>query len=230
MDNPPFWNGPALSAALTEVPSLTLSFYSFGVMLRRQEGGLITEYPVDPAQIAVALAAKVRFDTGLLAGDILLVRQDGTRRTVVGYRSPSRTGLFLEGREEPLRVPLPPLVMIRTTVGDQAPTTRVFAAKTRPASLDVPLFHTPLPNVFGSGAICWGTVPRADGADLSEEWGRLLGSPFGSHAVTGKSKCQPDDIRSLLLDLAQRSTKAYPKRDLMPVNQTLAQVLGDASP
>lgn len=199
-------------------------------MLRRQEGGLITEYPVDPAQIAVALAAKVRFDTGLLAGDILLVRQDGTRRTVVGYRSPSRTGLFLEGREEPLRVPLPPLVMIRTTVGDQAPTTRVFAAKTRPASLDVPLFHTPLPNVFGSGAICWGTVPRADGADLSEEWGRLLGSPFGSHAVTGKSKCQPDDIRSLLLDLAQRSTKAYPKRDLMPVNQTLAQVLGDASP
>lgn len=199
-------------------------------MLRRQEGDLVTEYPVDPAQIAVALAAKVCFDTGLLAGDTLLVRQNGTRRTVVGYRPSSRTGLFLEGTEEPLRVPLPSLVMIRTMVGDQAPTTRVFAVKTRPASLDVPLFHTPLPNVFGSGAVCWGTVPRADGTDLSEEWGRLLGSPFGSHAVTDKSKRQPDDIRHLLLDLAQRSVKTYPKRDLIPAQRTLVQLLGDPNP
>lgn len=198
-------------------------------MLRRQEGDLVTEYPVDPAQIAAALAAKVRFDTGLLAGDTLLVRQDGTRRTVVGYRPPSRTGLFLEGTEEALRVPLPPLVMIRTTVGDQTPTTRVFTTKTRPASLDVPLFHAPLPNVFGSGAVCWGTVPRADGSDLSEVWNRLLGSSFGSHAVTGKSKRQPNDIRQHLLDLNTRKVRRYPVGDLVSARQTLAQVLGDPS-
>ncbi len=36
-----------LAAALTEASSLILSFYSFGVMLRKQEGDLITEYPVD---------------------------------------------------------------------------------------------------------------------------------------------------------------------------------------
>jgi hypothetical protein len=45
---------------------LILSFYSFGVMLRKTEGELTQEFPVDPAQIALALAAKVTFDTGLL--------------------------------------------------------------------------------------------------------------------------------------------------------------------
>jgi hypothetical protein len=74
--------GRALTAALTEPPSLVLSFYSYGVMLRKQEGELTQEYPVDPAQIALALAAKVTFDTGLLGGSTLLVRQDGVKKTI----------------------------------------------------------------------------------------------------------------------------------------------------
>ena len=35
MNNLPDWNGSALMAALTEKPSRTLSFYSYGVMLRK---------------------------------------------------------------------------------------------------------------------------------------------------------------------------------------------------
>ena len=93
------WNGRALTTALTEQPSLILSFYSFGVMLRKTDGEVTTEYPVDPAQIALVLAAKATFDTGLLGGNTLLVRQDGVKRTVVEYRPPQKTGVFLDGSE-----------------------------------------------------------------------------------------------------------------------------------
>jgi hypothetical protein len=211
-----------------------LSFYSYGVMLRKQEGELTQEYPVDPAQIALALAAKVTFDTGLLGGNTLLVRQDGVKKTVVEYRPPQKTGLFLDGSETALRVPLPGLVMIRVTASQQAPQYGLFAVKRRPQTLDVPLFHAPLPNVFGSGAICWGTVQRVTddalrGAALAHDWSMLIGSSFGSHACSGKSRSHPQDIRAKLVALEAQKAKRYPVSDLIPVKKTLAHLLGEAT-
>jgi hypothetical protein len=234
MNMPSDWSGRVLTAALNEAPSLILSFYSFGVMLRKTDGEQTTEYPVDPAQVALALAAKVSFDTGLLGGDTLLVRQEGVKKTIVEYRPPGKTGLYLDGSEAPLRVPLPGLVMIRVTADDKAPVYGVYAVKRRPDTLAIPLFHAPLPNVFGSGAICWGTVQRVTdtslrSARLAQDWTMLLGSPFGDHAVGGKSKRQPQDIRKLLIDLESQQARRYPAGDLIPVRKTLAQVLGDES-
>ena len=134
-------------------------FYSFGVMLLKREGEQVAEYPVDPAQVALALAAKVCFDTGLLSGNTLLVRHEGVKKTVVEYRAPQKTGLYLEGSESAIRVPLPALVFIRATTEDKNPQYRLFAVKKRPSTLDAPLFHAPLPNVFNTGTICWGSVP-----------------------------------------------------------------------
>src|ERR1700755_2461260 len=93
------FTGGLLAEALTEQPSLTLSFYSFGVMLRKCDGTQVTEYPVDPAQVALALAAKVRFDTGLLLATTLLIRHEGLKKTVVEYRAPQKTGLYMDGSE-----------------------------------------------------------------------------------------------------------------------------------
>jgi hypothetical protein len=90
-------------SALQEQPSLVFSFYSFGVMLRKTDGEVTREYPVDPAQVALALAAKVSFDTGLLGGNTLLVRQDGVKKTMVEYRPPGKTGIFLDDSEAALR-------------------------------------------------------------------------------------------------------------------------------
>ena len=45
----PNWQGRTLQAALTEQPSLSLDFYSYGVMLRKREGEMLTAYAVDPA-------------------------------------------------------------------------------------------------------------------------------------------------------------------------------------
>jgi hypothetical protein len=202
-------------------------------MLRKADGERVTEYPVDPAQVASALAAKITFETGLLEGNTLLVRQDGVKKTVAGYRPPQKTGLFLEGVETALRVSLPGLIMIRATVTGRAPHYEVYGVKQRPESLDVPLFHAPLPNVFNSGAICWGTVPRLSetalaSTSLANDWTMLLGSPFGDHAVSGKSKREPDDIRKVLIGLEANRARAYPKGDLIPARKTLAHVLGSA--
>ncbi len=217
--------------ALTEQPSLILSFYSFGVMLRKTENEQTTEYPVDPGQIALALAAKVTFDPGLLNGNTLLVRQDGLKKTIVEYRRPQMTGLYFDGSDAPLRVPLPGLILIRVTADDKTPQYGVFAVKKRPETFDTPLYLAPIPNVFSSGAICWGTVQRVTDAalrdtSLSDDWMMLLGSSFGDHATGGKSKREPRDIRKLLIDLEARKARTYPKRDLVPVKKTLAQVLG----
>jgi hypothetical protein len=217
---------------LTEQPSLTLNFYSFGVMLHKRDGERVSEYAVDPAQVALALSSKVRFDTGFLSGDTLLVRQEGVRKTVVEYREPQKVGIYLEGSDTALRIPMIGLVMIRLTSDNRQPDYGVYAVKKRPSSLDEPLFYAPLPNVYASGAICWGTVQRVTdsaiaGTSLAEDWGQLFGSPFGNHSTGGKSKKHPGDIRQMLIDLNTRKVRAYPKSDLQPVKKTLAQVLKD---
>lgn len=192
--------------------------------MRKREGDAVTEYPVDPAQVAVALAAKVTFDTGLLSGDTLLVRQDGVKRTVIEYRKAQKTGVYLDGSDTALRIPLPPLVMLRATSEDRSPSYAVYAVKRRPASLDVVLFHAPLPNVFNGGSICWGSVQRVSdealaGASLAEDWSMLLGSPFGDHACNGKSRSHPHDIRQKLIELEAKQARRYPTSDLIPAKR-----------
>jgi len=215
---------------MSEQPSLSLNFYSFGVTLRKYEGERVTEYPIDPAQAAVALAAKVTFTTGLLSGDALYIHMEGISKTVVEYRKPQMTGVFLDNAETALRVPLPGLVMIRKTTDDRTPTYAVYAVKKRPASMDVELFNAPLPNVFNSGSICWGTVQRVSNTSLSgASLAELLGSPFGDHACSQKSKAFKDDVRKKLIELEAKKSRRYPTSDLISARKTLAQAIGVGS-
>ena len=225
-------SGEALERVLHESPSLVLRFYSYGVMLEKREGDRVTEFPVDPAHIALALSAKVSFDTGLLTGNTLLVRYEGVKKTVVEYRPPGKTGLYFEGSETPLRVPLPGMVMIRVTADNTSPQYQVYAVRKRPTQLDTPLFHLPLPNVFTSGSVCWGSVPQASetalkSSALTEDWSVFLGSRFGDHGCGGKSRSHPQDIRQHLIALEKRQARVYPISDLIPLQRTLAHVLGD---
>jgi hypothetical protein len=219
---------------MSEEPNLSLNFYSFGVTLRKREGDTVTEYPLDPAQAAVALAAKVTFNTGLLTGDTVYIHMEGVSKTVVEYRKAQMTGLFLDGSEAALRVPLPGLVMIRKVDNDRTPSYAVFAVKKRPTALDVELFNAPLPNVFNSGSICWGTVQRVtdealSSASLAQDWDQLLGSSFGDHACSEKSRSYKADIRQKLIELEAKKARRYPTSDLISARKTLAQVLGERS-
>jgi len=124
--------------------------------------------------------------------------------------------------------------MIRKTSGDKAATYAVYAVKKRPTTLEADLFHAPLPNVFNSGSICWGTVQRVSdtvlaGVSLTEDWTQLLGSPFGDHACSQKSKAFKDDVRKKLIELEAKKSRRYPTSDLISARKTLAQAIGDRS-
>ena len=56
------WVGQTLQTALSEPPQMTLTFYSYGILLKKRlADGTFTEHPVDAAHIAQALSAKVTF-------------------------------------------------------------------------------------------------------------------------------------------------------------------------
>ena len=220
----------ALDEAIQEQPRLTLNFYSYGILMRQQrDDGSETEYAVSPEQLATVLSAKVRFESGLLSNSTICLCAEGVKRTVVEYRAPQKTALFLEGSDHPVRVPLPGLLMLRVTTANDNPRYAVYAVKDRPQTLDVPLYYAPLPNI-GWADVCWGSVKKVSEASLAdsslnEDWQQFLGSLFTNHSVSGKSKRFPRDVREQLLSLESRKARVYPKRDLVKVDFKLADIL-----
>lgn len=217
-----FSGDTALQAAGQLTPLATLTFYRHGLMLRRPtKSGGMTEYPVSPAALASLLGERQVFTTGLLHPNTLWVGQSGTVRKIVYYRPPQVTGLWLEGSDEPVRIPLPGLVMCRVTNSGASPRYSIHAVKERPDNPNSVLFLAPLPNTDRSGT-CWGTVaaPRdLSGNDLEEDLTNFLGSKFGSHTTSGKSqrKKYKEDIRKLWLDLHKAESAEYPLEDLVEV-------------
>lgn len=200
-------------------------------MLRKvnPDTGAIVEYAVDPEQIATALAATMEFTTGFIPDDIIYHKQVGTKQIVVGYRKQQRTGIWLDGREDAIRVPLPHMILMRTTTSESNPQYSLYACAKRPESLTDELYHAPLPNIFSSGNICWGSVSRGTtfkGMSLVNDWTSLLSSAFGNHATGGKSKKHPRDIRKMLLELNENQRRrVYPRSDLIPAKTNLAKLL-----
>jgi hypothetical protein len=169
------------------------------------------------------------FTSGWLPEETLFVWQRGAKRVVVGYRKAQKTGLWLEGSEDPIRIPMPGLVMVRTTTSNLSPQYSFYAVKDeRPSKLSK-LFYCPLPHVGRDGS-CWGTVRVPDAAalktnDLSEDWKAFLGSRFGNHTVSGKSATHPNDIRKLFIDLEKKKARVYPRREMIPLDTNLGVVI-----
>lgn len=198
-------------------------------MRKTTDDGMI-EHPVSAEDVATALAAKVAFNTGLLTPNTICVLSEGARRAVVEYRPPQKTAIWLEGLEDPLRVPLPGLLMFRVTTASRDPDYRIYAVAERPTSYDTALYHAPLPNIYHTANVCWGTVarPKPDalaGNDLSADWAQLLDTPFGNHSVDGKCRRYPYDVRKLYLDMEKRNARVYPKREMIPAKRTLGNLL-----
>jgi len=168
----------------------------------------VLEYAVEPAEVARVLSVNVEISTGLLPPDVLWVNVNGATRIIAGYRPPQVTGIWLEGSETPLRIPLPGLILIHRESHSE-----LYAVKGDPRDPSTVLYVTPLPNVNGS--VCWGTVPipPLSDNDLAPVWTNLLGSRFANHAATGKSRKHPTDIRKLLISIEGR--KRYPLSDLV---------------
>lgn len=228
---PTVWD--SLKDLAIETPLLTLGFFSCGVILEKDDPHQgKTSYLVSPEDVAKVLGMKSRYTTGLLPADILLVQGEGSVKLTVSWRKPQKTGLWLEGSETPLVIPLPGLVLLRRQTAQRS-SYALFALgeKQKPESFDVALSVAPFPHVGSSGSICWGEVKRPkpqskQSNDLSPIWDALLGSFFGSHNCGGKSKTYPDDIRQHYLALEKRKARVYPQKDLCPAGyQTLADAI-----
>lgn len=108
---------------------------------------------------------------------------------------------------------------------------RVWAVKTAALDPAAPLFHAPLPNVFGHGGVCWGTAapPRASARTITTAWEIFAASTFNGHAASGKTRTHAGDVREVLRALA-RSKKRFPLGELIPFrdrDNTLDAVVGD---
>lgn len=211
---------------------LEVLFYPYGIVLRHNTEAGATERIISPESLAEALAAEQKplaWTTGMLAQNTVFVGAVGDVSIVAEYRKPQKTGLYFDGSEEPVRVPMPGLILIRRIQGKNLPTYRIFAVKRRPSNIKTKLMNVPLPNV-GQDGVCWGTVPHLDptkrhAVDLTEDWKLFLGSRFGDHSVAGKSKAFKDDIRKQLLKLDREQAKTYPTDDLVETTTSLKALL-----
>ena len=214
----------------------TLSFTTTGIRLcRRWHDGEIVEYAVDPKALTDLFSIKEppppppTHNTDILLPSTVCVVMRGDAKTIVDYREPQITGIWFADNPQPLRIPLPGLLLIKKTLNDKSPGTYdMFAVKERPADMKCELYEVPLVHTT-RGAMCWGnvTVPKEATANcLNNAWTAFLGTPFRNHGVDGKSKRKKyaKDIRALLINLDKRKAKKYPVSDLVRVC-TLEQAL-----
>jgi PRTRC genetic system protein B len=184
------------------------------------------EHAVDPTDISSALSQTLTIDTGFIPPNVIWIQRGANSRTVVGYRPPQITGIWLTGLSYALHIPLPGLIITRQTPGTRV---RIFALADEP-SPNVQLYKAPLPNIGErDGTVCWGTVavpepPRDNPNDLSAIWAQLLGSAFVNHSVPGKSKKHPDDIRIVLTELHETGATEYPVRDLVEAQRAFNNI------
>jgi hypothetical protein len=222
----------ALGSLLAQPPQLSLHVYSYGLVMETFENGASSRYPVSPEVVARTMGQNFRVSTGLIATDILAINQGSLETQIVHYRKPQMTGIWLDGSDEPLRVPMPGLILVYTFWSSQNDCS-LFAVKRKPRSLKEPLYHAPLPNVYANGSICWGNVKHPTAAITSQGiltmtgvWQQLLGSPFGNHSVSGKSASAKEDIRKQLIKLDGEKLRKYPAIDLVKSNTVLKTIVG----
>ena len=103
----------------------------------------------------------------------------------------------------------------------------LWAFTDRELNANSALFTAPLPNIEGSGAICFGqnVLPQASTKTIGEVWDLFLTSPFSNHSVNGKSKAFPEDVRKQLEKMSQANGHHYPLRDLVPLRETASQMI-----
>jgi hypothetical protein len=114
---------------------MVLKIYKFGVLMQRDTPTGQTQYLIDPEQLAMQLATNIRLETGLLSSNTIYVAQEGVNKIIVEHRPRKKTGIFLEGSDDAVVIPLPDMLMFRRSSEKGQAEYRVFAVKGRPTSL-----------------------------------------------------------------------------------------------
>ena len=140
---------------------------------------------------------------------------------IINFYRPVWRRLMIESDDRQVAtftVPMPGLVFVGL---DQS--WYIWAVRARKFAPDLELFHAPLPNINGTGLICFGENRHPEVAKQGAQaaWELFISSPFNSHHVDGKSHEYPENIISQLATLHNRKAIRYPVRDLVSMDCTI---------
>ncbi len=198
---------------------LALLFTKGQYILYQRVGRELRVKVISPATLRAAFVEEP-VDSGWLSPDIVRCGSGPAGAFVVKYVPAGRTSLQFstQGRQTARAcvVPLPPLVFagVNAPFNGAHASYYVWAIGGSQFDPKAPLYHAPLPNVYGDGRICFGSnaVPEVGRQSVDKAWQLFITSPFTGEVVSGKSRLHPQDVRNLLLTL--EGAERYPVEDL----------------
>ncbi|MBK6588050.1 MAG: hypothetical protein IPG22_07130 [Acidobacteria bacterium] len=163
---------------------------------------------------------RVYTDTGWLGKRVLRYREAPEGNAILSYEPAAIRKITIAFSEKGLveiSVPLPPLILL-----GKGREYYLWASASSHISANTNLAVAPLPNV-GSGKICFGKneVPETHPSALSEVWRLIFDTPFNADNASERCLSEPQDVRELLLKLADDKAKKFPKSELLLSSTTI---------
>jgi PRTRC genetic system protein B len=215
---------------LADRPVLRLTLYEGCAILTscRDAAGPTHRY-VDPQELAGALTIERRIASPVLPPRTLFYAESRGERLIGTYEPPAirqvacvpaPTGGIGPALLRRFTIPLPGLVVV---TGDQR-TLRLFAVGEEPRGPETPLFAAPVFNLVGQQQVCVGDHHFAH--DPRETVREFFASRFGHLEQTGRgrSRRHPQELLRLWEELDGQG--AFPLEDLVPLDATLADLIG----
>lgn len=202
--------------AFDKVPRLQFTFTDETIWLTKfgSDGAPSVTYPVDARHIANAIH-DFGASTGLLAPDTLWwTAKRGETEIAVWLPAVPRTIFFRVGRREH-KIILPPLGCVFIGAGKAY---RIFAALERPRTDRDQLYQVPLPNVYGDGSICHGSVPfpKCAAATIGQAAALFFESYFNQHVDAHRIQ---GDVPLLKQLQALSGKRKFPAELLIPARR-----------
>jgi PRTRC genetic system protein B len=202
-------------------------------LFKRIEDGREVAKALSSEQIARAFR-EYRTDTGWIERRILRYREQPEGNYLLSYEPAQTRTIFVEtgkGEVQEISVPLPTLVLF-----GKGREFYLWAAKARRITPKTLLSHAPLPNLAGGGSdlqgkICFGKneVPECRADRVDAVWNLIFNAPFNGDHANGKCRSEPQDVRRLLLGLANRKARSFPAKELLESNTSIEQVWARAT-
>ncbi|MGG6262939.1 hypothetical protein ACQ4M3_24310 [Leptolyngbya sp. AN03gr2] len=128
----------------------------------------------------------------------------------------------IEFQDTLLEIPLPSMVFLG--LGKKYYLWAVAGKTFHPQAVT---YHVPLPNVYHSGLLCFGSnrPPETAMATLSTAQKLFFQAAFNTHLVNGKSQKHPENISLQLQNLASHKKQHYPLRDLVKLNCSIEDLI-----
>ncbi|KPL90024.1 hypothetical protein SE18_08715 [Herpetosiphon geysericola] len=198
-------------------------FYKTATILERNDGLVQQVYPVNIESLH-ALLGNIPRSTGILPEHVIAMGRHDGRDLIIKYVPPKRRNLITteSNKPKPISIVTPPLVW-----SGCGTVYRIYALNsTAWPNENTMLYHSPFPNVYSNGTICWGDTGNALQAanrTIDTMLDRFFTSVFASHLNNSRSRSNPGSVVKFWETIT--NDDAYPLGDLLPANIRLIELL-----